>query len=654
VPVRAVLCAAGHDSDLRLHDGIPMTPDRRRKQSCKAIAACRLLLAALLISPWLPARAALQLQLDTTALTPAQSHASQRLLDDAMSRLPPRFKAELDRQIPVRWSDALPDAVSGRAERSALLLNRRWLPALDGADVVPAAGGREPREELLATVLHELAHFHDRQHRLSADPRLLDLAGWQVKVKRLGARQSRNPFSDRSPDVHELTSPREFVAVNFEYFLLDPDYACRRPALYRHFSAVFDWSPAHPDCAGDLVHVSAGNDADGAGTAGALGRLDPRRVYAVEYLLAEGNDEPLSRWGHSMLRLVVCAPGREPGPGCRLDLQHHLVLSFRAFVNDVQLSSWRGLSGSYPSRLFVLPLSQVVEEYTRDQLRGLQSIPLALEREEIQTLLERAGQLHWSYDGRYYFVSNNCAVETFKLLHDGVPRLAQARLGAITPTGLLKRLRRHGVADISVLDDAHEARRLGYRFDSLQERFQAMFAIARQELALPEIAVEDWLSLPAEQRRGWFGHAGMRATAALSLLEEAALRRQILLAQQELKRRYLVADPARTGTGGDFEEADASLRQILLDSGFLSRPAELLAAQQGYGLPQPAELASLATETAQRRLRLENLNDQLAAQIRGLLDPPMRANLDGIQANIDFLGGRLRVLHREGGGLELP
>jgi hypothetical protein len=146
----------------------------------------------------------------------------------------------------------------------------------------------------------------------------------------------------------------------------------------------------------------------------------------------------------------------------------------------------------------------------------------------------------------------------------------------------------------------------------------------------------------------------MRATAALSLLEEAALRRQILLAQQELKRRYLAADSARTGTGGDFEEADASLRQILLDSGFLSRPAELLAAQQGYGLPQPAELASLATETAQRRLRLENLNDQLAAQIRGLLDPPMRANLGGIQANIDFLGGRFRVLHREGGGLELP
>ncbi len=132
----------------------------------------------------------------------------------------------------------------------------------------------------------------------------------------------------------------------------------------------------------------------------------------------------MSRWGHSMLRLVVCAPDRARGPDCRLDLQYHLVLSFRAFVGDVQISSWRGLTGSYPSRLFVLPLEQVIEEYTRVELRGLQSIPLQLDAAEIAALLERTARLHWSYDGRYYFLSNNCAVETFKLLHDGVPRLA--------------------------------------------------------------------------------------------------------------------------------------------------------------------------------------------------------------------------------------
>ena len=46
-------------------------------------------------------------------------------------------------------------------------------------------------------------------------------------------------------------------------------------------------------------------------------QLDPDRVYAVEYLLAEGNERPMSRWGHGMLRLVICAPGRVRGPDCR-------------------------------------------------------------------------------------------------------------------------------------------------------------------------------------------------------------------------------------------------------------------------------------------------------------------------------------------------
>src|SRR5690606_767519 len=141
---------------------------------------------------------------------------------------------------------------------------------------------------------------------------------------------------------------------------------------------------------------------------------------------------PMSRWGHSMLRVVACAPGREPGPDCRLDLEHHLVLSFRAFVDDVQVSNWRGLTGAYPPRLFILPLGQVVDEYTRVELRGLRSFPLHLAPEEIASLLGRAAQVHWSYDGRYRFVGNNCAVETWKLLNGGVPRLAGQGLRSIT------------------------------------------------------------------------------------------------------------------------------------------------------------------------------------------------------------------------------
>jgi len=588
---------------------------------------------------------ALDLQPAGTALSPAEAAASRRLLETAVAHLPAAWVASLDRRIAVEWRDDLPPQVHGRAEAERILLDRALL---DGWMARPAdAGtGHPATRAALAAVIHELAHFHDRSAAggLSRDPRLLDLAGWQVRPLRPG-RGRDNAFSDRSPDPYELTDPVEFVAVNLEHFLLDPEYACRRPALHRHFTAHFGAAPPTAACAPGQVFLQAGVETADA----PLLHIDPARVYAVDYLLAEGNDRLMSRWGHSMLRLVVCAPGRPPGPDCRLDLQHHRVLSFRAFVDDVQISSWRGLTGSYPSRLFVLPLAQVVEEYTRVELRGLRSIPLRLGPAEITALLERAARLHWSYDGRYYFVGNNCAVETFKLLHDGVPRLAHADLSSITPTGLLRRLADAGIADTAVLDDGAEARRLGYYFEPASAHYQAMFDIARQALDLPYARVQDWLDLPPGERRPWLERADLRTAAALLLLENAALRRNELLARDELKRR-LPGNDGDAPTGQT--DALGALREVLQLEGVLARPAALLPAG-GYGLPQQAERDALMREGQRRAAQWLDRSEHLRAEAERWLSPPLRTAMHGTEANIDALGERLRQLHRRSGGFDL-
>lgn len=151
------------------------------------------------------------------------------------------------------------------------------------------------------------------------------------------------------------------------------------------------------------------------------------------------------------------------------------MLSYRAFVNDVQLSSWDGLTGAYPSRLFVLPLAQVIDEYTKTELRSFPaSVPLKLSRPEIEEVVEHAAEMHWSYDGNYYFISNNCAVETLKLLRSGSDNPQLKGLDSIVPNGLLEVLNARGLADTHVLDDPKEALRLGYRFDSYRDRYQAM------------------------------------------------------------------------------------------------------------------------------------------------------------------------------------
>ncbi|KGK85559.1 hypothetical protein DP64_00185 [Stutzerimonas degradans] len=632
------------------------------------------------------AQADLRLTLATADLQPGERQASQALLDEALAALPPRLLQRLDRDVQVVWHDGLPTQAYGRAGGDRLELNRRLLPALVDGSAASQRTGRTHgtvRRELLATVIHEIAHLYDRarlwspdQHLLQAqcrqrvgslgavglpddcrgqerrrftlsdEPRLLDLAGWPQRVGRRGARELTNAQVARSPDRYELSNPREFVAVNLEYFLLDPSYACRRPSLQRYFSAHFGWTPASTaDCAPGYPFLNAGRD---------FGRtplltLDPARVFEVDYLFAEANDAWVSRWGHSMLRLVICAPGRTPGPDCRLDLEHHLVLSFRAFVDDVQLSSWDGLTGAYPSRLFILPLGQVIDEYTKVELRSLASVPLKLRREEIRQLVERSAELHWSYDGDYYFLSNNCAVETLKLLRGGTARDELRALDSIMPNGLLEVLIHRGLADASVLDDPREALRLGYRFDSYRDRYQAMFVVLKERLGLPQDSVEQWLELDAAKRRPWIERADLRAAAALLLVEQAALRKQLLLAQDELKNRYL----GGRGQDARLDKADGALQEILASSGYLSRPAELLDGD-GYGLPQASEWRRLERESEQRQLRLNELSEELDREVRVLLGDERRKELEAIEANLTQIGEHLRGLHKAGGGLELP
>jgi hypothetical protein len=592
------------------------------------------------------AQAALQLQPVDDSLTTAQAEATKQLLADAVQRLPASWIDALDPVIEVEWRDDLPAQVHGRAEARRMLLDRALL---DGWMARPRDASLEDpaTRAALAAVIHELAHFYDRKPRgqLSRDPRLLDLAGWQVSPMRMGGRVSKNAISDRSPDRYELASPVEFVAVNLEYFLLDPAYACRRPDLYRLFATEFGSEPAATECAPGFVYMQVGADGDEP----PLLQLDPDRVYSVEFLLAEGNERVMSRWGHSMLRLVICAPGRAPGPDCRLDLQYHQVLSFRAFVGDVQISSWRGLTGSYPSRLYVLPLEQVIEEYTKIELRGLQSIPLRLDRAEVAALLERTARLHWGYDGRYYFLSNNCAVETFKLLHDAVPRLAGEDLASITPTGLLRKLLKAGIADATVLEDRDEARRLGYYFESSSARYEVLFEVARQALQLPQPRVKDWLDLPASERGGWLPRADLRASAALLLLEQAALRREELLARDELKRRLLgSALDATAGTA----DALAAVRDVMRLEGFLGRPAALLP-DSGYGLPQTGEREALTQESTLRVAQWREQSSWLRDEARRWLPSDRLVALETTEANISSLGEQLRRLHSQQGGLEL-
>lgn len=588
------------------------------------------LLACAWASGW--AGAATRFETDPAGLSAAQAAAARRLLDAASAELPPGWAAALPQRVLVQWRDDLPAHVAGRAFGPWLRLDRRLLQAWQS----PAPDRREPAvRTALATVLHELAHVLDRSPAgaLSRDPQLRDLAGWSSRRVLPGRRP--NALVDRSPDRYELRDPREFVAVNLEHYVLDADYACRRPALAAWFRARLGApGTAVVDCNEALPYLAA-EEADGAVQ---LETLPASRVYAVDYLFAEGDPAvPMSRWGHSMLRLVICAPGRPPGPDCRLDLRWHRVLSFRAFIGDVQISGWRGLTGAYPSRLYVLPLEQVIDEYTQVELRSLSSWPLALRQADIAAVLERAARVHWNYDGRYRFLSNNCAVETWRLLHDAVPSVAQLRWRGITPSGLLDALRRDGLLDAAPLADRDAAMRGGYYFASASAHYQAMFDVLRAGLPVRAESVEEWLNTAPSRRAEWIERAGLRESAAMLLLEQAAERRQELRARDWIKRRLLDHMPER-------DQAAAQLQALFEAAGALARPAALLAGVPGYGIPQAAELAALAPRAQSHNRSLQEGWPALRTQARAALPEAQRRDWTRIDDNLARIQQRLRNL----------
>ncbi|MGH8465112.1 MAG: DUF4105 domain-containing protein, partial [Pseudomonas sp.] len=96
-----------------------------------------------------------------------------------------------------------------------------------------------------------------------------------------------------------------------------------------------------------------------------------------------------------------------------------------------------------------------------------------------------------------------------------------------------------------------------------------------------------------------------------------------------------------------------TLQQILANSGFLSRPAELLG-NHGYGLPQASEQQLLARESSERQMKLQSLTADLDTEVRALLGPARATEIKTVEANIKQVGEHLRALHKAAGGLQLP
>ena len=400
-----------------------------------------------------------------------------------------------------------------------IIEHRKKLEEKKGQDL---ARHKDIQSLRLATILHEVVHHYDRSHfkqvkrrkpgettyitrnvraPISGEDWFKNAMGLPTTGLFINTRTKPEKVDRRSPDPYEWKSSAEGLAVNMEFFLLDENYKCNRPFQYRFYSKIMDHNPfPGKHCENSNKVFSLNHALMGANP---LIEVDPERVYGLHYFFAGEGEAAMSRFGHAMLRLVVCKPGRALGPDCLKDLSHHLVLSYAALIDDGQISTLKGLKGDYASVLNVSPLTHTLQKYTETELREVYSYPTELQREKIEELLGLLQERHWNYAGNYKFLSNNCADETLgflkALFYD---RQEIAGENVSRPDTLRDLLRDKNIIDTEVLADKERAKAEGYYFPSNRHFYQeGLNHLYNQGLLTDPIEVEDYFKTNLPFRR---------------------------------------------------------------------------------------------------------------------------------------------------------
>lgn len=299
--------------------------------------------------------------------------------------------------------------------------------------------------QAISSIIHELAHAYDSNNSFVSSSYEFSTRA-DFKLGFFGFK-SKNKEAMRSADPYEVKNVAEAYAVNMEYFTMDPEFACRKPALFEYFKQAFESDPfLNRNCS--LNKTVMMSTASGFYPM----KLDVDRIYRIDYLLASSGSDVSSGFGHSMYRIIVCAPEHfDPltnktipatpyGPKCLEDKLFHLVVSYRANVEDAKLNYMKGMFGGYPSMLFILSFGDVLDEYNKDELRDISSYALNLSKKEKEKFVNKVLEEHWNYRGSYKFITNNCAVESLDLLKGALGREDLQEVSSLSPKGVLKKL----------------------------------------------------------------------------------------------------------------------------------------------------------------------------------------------------------------------
>lgn len=438
-------------------------------------------------------------------------------------------------------------------------------------------------------------------------PLYLNLSGWMNKGLLVKKRVNLNKATERSPNPKEFNSPEDSFKINYAFFLNDPEFKCRRPSFYAYFSRLTNETPhANSTCKRNSLVTLISESTNGANPIVAR-NIDASRIYQIHYLFAGKGKQMMSRWGHAMYRIVLCAPGRAVGPDCLQDYSNHIVVSYRANVEDMNIDYAKGMNGAYASQLFLMNMSEVVAEYTKGEFRDIISLPLKMDRGQIALFTDKLLENYWSYKGQYYFITNNCATEAMNLLRTAFPDNKKMQtVNIVTPLGLYDYLIKNKITDADILNDKKQAIKLGYLFEGVSEKLQNSLNLFAADKG---ISFEDFaLKLTPAERLAIYEEKLSTSNQVVTLMANALrLEEQILLSREQQFAKKI-------GNALFGKEPMPELKETILDEKIIAMKDlyKKLSAEsylaKGYGIPLADEFV-LANPESIKALQAEIKNN---------------------------------------------
>ena len=259
-----------------------------------------------------------------------------------------------------------------------------------------------------------------------------------------------------------------------EYFILDSEYKCRKPQLYHYLSNLFNTRPFQEiQCDTPFVRID-----ELVMEKLKFSNIDISKIYQVHYLLAGPGKAMMSKWGHAMIRIVMCSDKREsPSSECLNDISEDIVISFRANIVDTKMNYFKGLVGDYPSNIFLYRMVDIINEYTAGEDRELFSVPVKMNTDEMQRFINKVQEGFWSYSGRYKFITNNCATETYNFFK-GVfynSSIITNKNSVVTPDELIEFLYESGKTDYNSIEAVKKLKHGDFYFPRFLDRGEKYF-----------------------------------------------------------------------------------------------------------------------------------------------------------------------------------